>query len=219
MSKMRYRTLRENVADEIKGKILNRELKPGMRIIEQNLSDELEVSRGPIREALRQLEQEGFVEYKRNAGCSIKEVSTRDLYEIYLLRSTYETLSVRLCNGCYTEDDIQKMEHILEQMKDIEDYQKVIECDQKFHQILVKKAGFQRIEKVWSDLDYFNIVSSYLVGFEEKAAIKRQYKIHRILIDACRTNDEDVICKAIYDHYMKSLEQFMKKEDIKCIHK
>lgn len=45
MSKMRYRTLRENVVDEIKGKILNRELKPGMRIIEQNLSDELEVSR------------------------------------------------------------------------------------------------------------------------------------------------------------------------------
>lgn len=126
---------------------------------------------------------------------------------------------MRLCNGRYTEDDIQKMEHILEQMKDIEDYQKVIECDQKFHQILVKKAGFQRIEKVWSDLDYFNIVSSYLVGFEEKVMIKRQYKIHRILIDACRTNDEDVICKAIYDHYMKSLEQFMKKEDIKCIHK
>lgn len=47
MSKMRYRTLRENVVDEIKGKILNRELKPGMRIIEQNLSDELEVSAYP----------------------------------------------------------------------------------------------------------------------------------------------------------------------------
>lgn len=58
MSKLRYQTLRENVAKVIREKILNKELKPGMRIIEQNLSDELEVSRGPIREALRQLEQE-----------------------------------------------------------------------------------------------------------------------------------------------------------------
>ncbi len=74
MSKLRYQTLRENVAKVIREKILNKELKPGMRIIEQNLSDELEVSRGPIREALRQLEQEGVVEYTRNVGCSVKEI-------------------------------------------------------------------------------------------------------------------------------------------------
>ena len=61
MGKLAFKTLRENVSEEIRLKILNQELTPGMRIIEQDLSDELGVSRGPIREALRQLEQEGMV--------------------------------------------------------------------------------------------------------------------------------------------------------------
>ena len=58
MSGLTYRTLRENVAAAIRMKILNQELAPGTRIVEQSLSKEFGISRGPIREALRQLEYE-----------------------------------------------------------------------------------------------------------------------------------------------------------------
>ena len=82
MSKLRYKTLRENVADEIRTRIMNQEYVPGMRIMEQNLSEELGVCRGPIREALRQLEQEGLLTYERNVGCSISSLDINDVYEI-----------------------------------------------------------------------------------------------------------------------------------------
>ena len=82
-----------------KMKILKQELKPGMRIIEQELSEEFGVSRGPIREALRQLEQEGMIVYTRNVGCSVKEITLEDIYEIYLLSATYEKLAVKEYNG------------------------------------------------------------------------------------------------------------------------
>lgn len=147
MSKLRYQTLRENVAKVIREKILNKELKPGMRIIEQNLSDELEVSRGPIREALRQLEQEGVVEYTRNVGCSVKEITIKDLYEIYLLRSTYEILAVKLCGGQFEQEDIERMEKVLEHMKDLKNYEEVVMCDNVLHSIFVEKGDFQRIKK------------------------------------------------------------------------
>lgn len=160
MSKLRYQTLRENVAKVIREKILNKELKPGMRIIEQNLSDELEVSRGPIREALRQLEQEGVVEYTRNVGCSVKEITIKDLYEIYLLRSTYEILAVKLCGGQFEQEDIERMEKVLEHMKDLKNYEEVVMCDNVLHSIFVEKGDFQRIKKVWSDLDYGSIVGA-----------------------------------------------------------
>ena len=147
MSKLRYQTLRENVAKVIREKILNKELKPGMRIIEQNLSDELEVSRGPIREALRQLEQEGVVEYTRNVGCSVKEITIKDLYEIYLLRSTYEILAVKLCGGQFEQEDIERMEEVLEHMKELKNYEEVVMCDNVLHSIFVEKGDFQRIKK------------------------------------------------------------------------
>ena len=115
MAKLRYRTLRENVVDEIRMKILNREYEPGMRIVEQNLSDELGVSRGPIREALRQLEQEGLVEYVRNVGCSVKQVTLEDVYEIYLLRATYEQLAVRTYEGQLSDEDLARRKSRSEQ--------------------------------------------------------------------------------------------------------
>ena len=214
MSKLRYQTLRENVAKVIREKILNKELKHGMRIIEQNLSDELEVSRGPIREALRQLEQEGVVEYTRNVGCSVKEITIKDLYEIYLLRSTYEILAVKLCGGQFEQEDIERMEEVLEHMKELKNYEEVVMCDNVLHSIFVEKGDFQRIKKVWSDLDYGSIVSCYITGFDEQKTVERQYEFHKKLVEACKTRDVEIICEELRNHYMNSVRYFMEAEGL-----
>ena len=73
-------------------------MKPGDKIIEQELASEFGISRGPVREALRQLEQEGMVEYSRNVGCSVKHIGMDDVYEIYYMRANYEMMAVRLYN-------------------------------------------------------------------------------------------------------------------------
>ena len=75
MTELGYRTLRENIVDIIRKRIINRELQPGQKIVEQELAKEFKTSRAPIREALRELENEGLVEYVRNAGCSVKEIT------------------------------------------------------------------------------------------------------------------------------------------------
>ena len=68
MGKLTYQTLRENVVDVIRMKIFNHGHAPRMRIVEQETSGGLGVGRGPIRKAIRQLEQEGLLEYVRNVG-------------------------------------------------------------------------------------------------------------------------------------------------------
>ena len=135
-----YMTLRENVVQAIREKILRNELTPGMRIIEQNLSKEFGVSRGPIREALRQLEEEGVVEYTRNAGCTVTDTSIQDVYELYVIRSAYEMLAVRTSVRDFSSDEISSMREILTAMEDSQhlNIQRIEELDYEFHKKIVE---------------------------------------------------------------------------------
>ena len=81
MPKLNYKTLRQEVVDEIRQKILGGEFKPGDRMKENEIAELFGVSRGPVREALRQIEQEGLVRYERNVGCSVAAVTEQDIYD------------------------------------------------------------------------------------------------------------------------------------------
>lgn len=214
MGKLAFKTLRENVSEEIRLKILNQELTPGMRIIEQDLSDELGVSRGPIREALRQLEQEGMVEYTRNVGCSVREITIQDIYETYLLRSNYEMIAVRLYEAQFTDEEIARMEEALELMKNltIENYSKLVSYGCMSHGVIIEKAGLARLKKAWQDQEYGEILSCNAGFVDKQTVLERQYPIHRELVDICKTRDVEAICNAISDHYMLTIKRLKSEE-------
>ena len=213
MGELAYKTLRENVVSEIRMKILKQEIVPGARIVEQNLSKEFGISRGPIREALRQLEQEGLVEYTRNAGCSVREVSMADVYELYLLRSNYEILAVRLCEGVFSQSEFAEMEHILADMRTLQDGEvdRLITLDHAFHRIIICKPNLPRLLKLWESLDYGTLVVSTNSDSNKAVFANHQYDIHHKLFDALQTGDEQVICRAIYDHYMLPMKKTMQE--------
>ena len=217
MGKLDYRTLRENVADEIRMKILNGDMKPGDKIIEQELASEFGISRGPVREALRQLEQEGMVEYSRNVGCSVKHIGMDDVYEIYYMRANYEMMAVRLYNAPFPQETIEKMEQVLEQMKQLhkEEYRKVFELDNKFHEAILDLVSFMRLKKAWEDLNYGNIVMGYNMEVDSDQVIKRQYLIHEKLLSACKTGTPSQVEQAIADHYLGGVEKLIQKVDKK----
>ena len=219
MGKLDYRTLRENVADEIRMKILNGDMKPGDKIVEQELASEFGISRGPVREALRQLEQEGMVEYSRNVGCSVRHIGMDDIYEIYYMRANYEMMAVRLHNGPFPKESLEKMEHILEQMKLLrkEEYRKVFELDKEFHEVILDLVSFKRLKKAWEDLNYGNIVTGYNMEVDSEQVIKRQYLIHEKLLNACRTGSPAQVEQAIADHYLGGVEKLIKKVQKKSV--
>lgn len=208
MAKIVRKTLREQVTDVIRLRILRGEIQPGERIVEQEMAETLGVSRGPVREALRQIEQEGLVEYVSHVGCSVKEFTDRDIYEIYLLRADLEILSVKLCEGKFSPETIAQLEKIcqeMDQVQDVEYFDETIQNDNDFHACIVQESGLDRLYQLWSSLTPCNTIVFYTRPGPTEFAVHNQRRIHQRVVDAIKTGDQTVICQALLDHYMETV--------------
>ena len=163
MPKLNYKTLRQEVVDEIRQRILTGDFQAGERIKENEMAQQLGVSRGPVREALRQLEQEGLVQYERNVGCSVAQVSGQDVYEICLLRATLEILAARLLQkGKSVQQALQQMQDCVEQMEQEDcDFYQLAQQDNRFHAAVIEQAGLKKLAELWKSTNIHNLAIFY----------------------------------------------------------
>lgn len=216
MAGLQYKTLRENIVEEIRFRIVNQELLPGAKIVEMDLAKEFETSRAPIREALRQLENEGLVEYIRNAGCSVKDITIKDAYEIYLMRSNYETLAIKIMDGKVPKETIKNMENILEKMEglDVEHYSDVFRFDNEFHGELVRMVNLPRLYKAWEVLNYGNVITSRSKNLIKSQVVGRQVSRHKDILDICKEGDCEKLCDVISGHYWRTVKRLLGEEGV-----
>ncbi len=211
-----HKTLREQVADAIRKKILRHELEPRMRITESELATEFGVSHGPVREALRQLEQEGLVEYTRNVGCSVRDISFSNVIEALLIRGSYELTAARACKGNLSDNALAEMVDVLESMKnmDTSDYTESIICDNEFHKILITESHMPYLVNAWNALDFATFFTFYGQAESCTSVAKRQYEIHKNIYDIFASRDFDAICDIICKHYRGSIDKMLKERNM-----
>lgn len=209
MGEFAFQTLRESITSAIRSKILTGELQPGAKLAEQKLAEEFGSSRAPIREALRQLEQEGMVEYSRNVGCSVRKVLPEDAYEIYLLRSNLEMTALRYFDCRFPEEDLRTLRGILEDMRNVRqgDLAQIVENDNRFHAVIVQRAGLPRLLRFWNDLNYGDLIIEVNGGSNHETLAQRQNGIHAKLLEVLQSGDTEAACRAIYAHYMEPMER------------
>ena len=210
---MSYRTLRESVADVIRNKILNHELQPGMRIIEHDIATELSISRGPIREALRQLEQEGLVVYARNTGCSVRDVSLIDVLEVYTVRGSFELTALKSIGGKFSQEALDEMYENVKQMKEMT-VMDSITYDNQFHDVAIQEAKMHYLYKAWKDLEFVNFFSYYIETEPTSLIADRQYVAHKYLYDVYCTGDLKEMLHTLASHYLSSIRRKMQEHHL-----
>jgi len=111
-----FRTMQDTVVAALRTRILRGDLKPGQRIIERVIASELAISKTPVREALTQLEGEGWVKITPHKGAIVTALSLKELREIYLVRIHLEGLATRLSAERMTEPALQKLRDLVSKM-------------------------------------------------------------------------------------------------------
>jgi DNA-binding GntR family transcriptional regulator len=160
--KIAYHNLREA--------ILNGQLPPGTKLVEQAISTQMAISKTPIREAIRELAQEGLILFKARRGITVIDFTEKDINELVTLRSSLEVLGVRLAHENLVEDDFFTLRAILDRIVAAEkahDYAGLSDLDIEFHQFIIEKSGNKRLVKAWKDIaSQMNVLFRMIRYFE-----------------------------------------------------
>jgi GntR family transcriptional regulator of gluconate operon len=182
--------LGDEVAQMLRRAIISGELDNGTHLVESVLSERFQVSRAPIREALRELESEGLVE-SRKRGAYVKALSPQDVWELYNLRTMLEGAAVELAVARFDENDIAALRTHLETMATAAARGERVafaKADMGFHTQLFERIGHRRLLRVWQ-----SFVETYRVILEitdtENPDLEAVVLDHEHILDAIERRD------------------------------
>jgi DNA-binding GntR family transcriptional regulator len=151
----RRRVLADEVADAIRDAIFTGSIDLGQRLVEEDLAAGLNVSRGPVREALVRLSQEGLVHMERHRGATVAHLGLDEVNEIYSLRTALERLAAEwLCRNA-TSGDFKRMAEVLGQFDKLArplTRSAVAGIDVAFHDAVYQAAHHERLYQAWLSL-------------------------------------------------------------------
>jgi len=197
-----YKPLRELVFENIREAIINGHLKPGERLMEIQLAEELGVSRTPVREAIRKLELEGFVVMIPRKGAYVTDITIKDIVDVFELRWALEALAAELAAERATEEEIEQMErHLLELAKVIEeqDVKKIVEIDTRFHETIYTASRNKRLGQILSLLG--ELIQRYrTLTLSKSERIKVTMEEHRAIVEALAARDPQRAGRLAQEH-------------------
>jgi DNA-binding GntR family transcriptional regulator len=209
-----HENLDHKIYKALKAMILGQKLTPGSKIYQEKLAEELGVSRTPVVNALKKLEQERLITAVPRKGFYIRHFSAEEMVRIFELREVLEGLAARRASQRISESQVRKLQTFFQGLKisdrpeDVENYG---EEDRRFHLFLVEIGGDEILSNI---LQTYNIItSSYLV--ECRGGLVRPPREtlseHRALIEAIVGKDPEKAEQAARTHLRRSREKLSKE--------
>jgi DNA-binding GntR family transcriptional regulator len=195
-------TAPERIADQIRSSIIDGSLAPGTQLTEVQLAERLAVSRGPVREAMQRLIQEGLLRAERHRGVYVMELGSDDVADIYLARGAIERAAAVQLLRQGSADLLPRLEAIVEQMQaavDVCDWRAVVHCDLDFHEVLVDAARSKRLSRMYRTLiaETRMCITALESSYPEWRDLVAE---HRALLDAFRQGARDEILGLLAEH-------------------
>jgi DNA-binding GntR family transcriptional regulator len=205
------RSLSDQVANRLRQAIQEGQLKPDQRLVEEDLARSLEMSRGPVRDALKTLETERLVVRYPNRGTFVTRLTVNDAEEVYTLRQALEAVAIEYAIKSATTEQVDQLARIVQQMAELRerDYTpaQATDIDLEFHHTLCCISGHSRVLAAWTAQRaqvYILIMTHRTAHPDDFRKLAVDY--HSQLVDAIRRRDSRLASGLLHVHLAASLD-------------
>ncbi|HVZ46426.1 MAG TPA: GntR family transcriptional regulator [Ramlibacter sp.] len=200
------RALYEQVAEQLRQRIFQRELEPGSWIDEVKIAQEFGISRTPLREALKVLAAEGLVTMKVRRGAYVTEVSEKDLADVYHLLSLLESDAAGVVARNATDEERRELQQIHKELEAAQNNrEKFFAINERFHMRLLQIAGNRWREQLVADLRKVMKLNRHN-SLLKTGRVKESMLEHRAIMEAIVHRDARGATKRTQEHFSNGLE-------------
>jgi DNA-binding GntR family transcriptional regulator len=205
------------IADHLREQIIQGVFRPGQQINESVLAGQLSTSRGPVREALQRLTQEGLLVSMRNRGVFVKELTIDDIREMYAVREAIEKASAEIllaAEHSQIDRTWQSLKEIVAEMSKQEssDWQEIARLDMQFHASFVAGTRNSRLMRIYDTLaaETRMCIHNLRVSYPRVDVLVQE---HRKIVDKLGLRDSEGLQQAISSHMRKAVDDLDATQD------
>ena len=193
------------IADQLRAKILDGSWLPGERIRQEELADEYQASRIPVREALRILETDGLVQVVSNQGAWVASLTRQECLEQYEIRERLEPLLLRASLPHLTDQQLQNLDYLAEQINTKRDVASFMKLDREFHMLSYSAAPNttlkEIIERLWNTTQHYRRAYANIAG---SPGLDVTHLEHKLLVEAMSRRDSEDSERIIAGHIRRT---------------
>ena len=193
--------------------ILRGELRPGNWLVESVIAEHMQISRGPIREALKRLRQEGLVKEVPRKGKQVTVLTEGDVRELHVLRALFEGHAVRLlCTAGRRQTAMIRLQRTLVRMRKAAlagNMAQFSQMDFAFHQEIMISAGMPRLYQLWSSLNGLLFIWLLTVQDSVRRLLEEVLNDHLNVVKAVAAGDEPLAEQLVRDHIVARGDQML----------
>ncbi len=201
-------SLREQALSALRRAITTGQLKPGTHLVETELSEALQISRGTLREAMRQLQQEGLISAGARGRLAVRHLDSKEIRDIFNVRAALESLAAReLASRPDRAEAAGTLRRAVDDMdrwaaSNLEDR---IEADLRFHRTMCQLTGNETLLHQWTSLEG-SIRMSIMFAGVDRAIKNMDAKRHLEIVDAIESGDTDKAAASVMGHMAGAAE-------------
>jgi DNA-binding GntR family transcriptional regulator len=200
------RSLHDDVIRLLRQMIIDGELQPGEKIVEQALCDRFGVSRTPLREALKVLAAEGLVDLLPRRGAVVARITADEIKELYPVMGALEALAGKLAAPRLTQADIEKISRLHDKMISCfarRDEKNYIRANREIHEAIFEIASNDTLTSIYRQL----LGKTHMIRFVARKTLaqwKRAIEDHENIIEALKRRDAEGLSAILYIHMVET---------------